>query len=106
MNSKQQYLNARKAWTIDYNSLSNLIRAEKQLLKQMVRSFQYARQEYWNDSKKYGEYIRLLKAKDKSHSDLQNQKREANAMLANLVLMKEESAKRRLESLSIPALVG
>lgn len=102
MNSKQQYLTARKEWTIDYNSLSNLIRVEKQLLKQMMRSFQYARQMYWNDSKnieKHGEYIRLMKAKDKSHSDLINQKREANKMLANLILMKEESAKRRLEAL-------
>lgn len=103
MNSKQQYLNARKEWTIDYNSLSNLIRAEKQLLKQLMRSFQYAQRTFWNDSTncdKRNEYFRLLNAKDKSHSDLQNRKREANTMLANLVLMKEESAKRRLEAIS------
>ena len=101
--SKQQYLNARKEWTIDYDSLSNLIRAEKQLLKQMMRSFQYAQQTFWNDSnncEKRDEYFRLRKAKDKSHSDLENQKREANKMLDNLKSMKEEAGKRWIEDQS------
>jgi hypothetical protein len=113
MNSKQQYLEMRATWKSDYAVLSAQIREAKSLYRWSGSNYEAATRDYyafkgdttaknflwkeWRDS--------LKNLNDNRHKFLRL-KQQANSLLAILIAMKEDSAKRRLESKLIVELAG